>query len=147
MGCNLARFFYISRLRSAISKYRTSLSAVVNVRSRSPIANRYNTGCGIPGDAGSSIPDIGGPDDALDSDMEVVDLSARYEIEETLGKGGMGEVLLAPDDRLFSHRSRQRSDGLGVVPLRPVWRANYSIELSTRRKYIRPPALTRPGKG
>ena len=96
------------------------------------------------GDAGSSASGLG---EAFGSDMEVVDLSARYEIEETLGKGGMGEVLLAPDDRLFSHRSRQRSDGLGVVPLQPVWRENYSIELSTRRKYIRPPALTRPGKG
>ena len=40
-------------------------------------------------------------DDRLfDDDMEVVDLSARYTIEDTLGKGGMGEVLLATDTRL-----------------------------------------------
>ncbi|MDA1252754.1 MAG: protein kinase, partial [Planctomycetota bacterium] len=32
--------------------------------------------------------------------MEVVDLSARYTIEGVLGKGGMGEVLLATDTRL-----------------------------------------------
>ena len=31
--------------------------------------------------------------------MEIVDLS-RYEGQETLGKGGMGEVLLATDTRL-----------------------------------------------
>ena len=39
-------------------------------------------------------------DDALDDGMEVVDLSARYKVEKTLGKGGMGEVLLATDTRL-----------------------------------------------
>ncbi|MFN9850641.1 MAG: protein kinase domain-containing protein, partial [Planctomycetota bacterium] len=32
--------------------------------------------------------------------MEIVDLAARYKIEKTLGKGGMGEVLLATDTRL-----------------------------------------------
>ncbi|MEO2035956.1 MAG: protein kinase, partial [Planctomycetaceae bacterium] len=44
----------------------------------------------------------GGPDgDAVfDDTMEVVDLSARYTIEGVLGKGGMGEVLLATDTRL-----------------------------------------------
>jgi serine/threonine protein kinase len=31
--------------------------------------------------------------------MEVVDLS-RYDVQETLGKGGMGEVLLAMDTHL-----------------------------------------------
>jgi serine/threonine protein kinase len=41
-----------------------------------------------------------GDDDFLDDDMEVVDLEARYKIEKTLGKGGMGEVLLATDMRL-----------------------------------------------
>jgi serine/threonine protein kinase len=41
-----------------------------------------------------------GNDDFLDDDMEVVDLETRYKIEKTLGKGGMGEVLLATDMRL-----------------------------------------------
>jgi formylglycine-generating enzyme required for sulfatase activity/serine/threonine protein kinase len=44
--------------------------------------------------------DEGGADEAVDDGMEVVDLSARYKIEKTLGKGGMGEVLLATDTRL-----------------------------------------------
>ncbi len=35
-----------------------------------------------------------------DHDMEIVDLSSRYKIEKSLGKGGMGEVLLATDTRL-----------------------------------------------
>jgi len=39
-------------------------------------------------------------DDAVDDDMEVIDLAARYTTEGTLGKGGMGEVLLATDTRL-----------------------------------------------
>jgi formylglycine-generating enzyme required for sulfatase activity/tRNA A-37 threonylcarbamoyl transferase component Bud32 len=38
--------------------------------------------------------------DAIDDSMEVVDLAARYKIEKALGKGGMGEVLLATDTRL-----------------------------------------------
>jgi serine/threonine protein kinase len=43
----------------------------------------------------------GAVDGDLDDDgMEVVDLSARYKIEKSLGKGGMGEVLLATDTRL-----------------------------------------------
>ena len=33
-------------------------------------------------------------------DIEIVDLSARYTMGEVLGKGGMGEVLLATDNRL-----------------------------------------------
>jgi serine/threonine protein kinase len=32
--------------------------------------------------------------------MEIIDLDARYKIESPLGKGGMGEVLLATDTRL-----------------------------------------------
>ncbi len=36
----------------------------------------------------------------FDDGMEVVDLSARYTVDGTLGKGGMGEVLLATDTRL-----------------------------------------------
>ena len=44
--------------------------------------------------------DAGGDDEPFDDGMEVVDLSARYTIEKELGKGGMGEVLLATDTRL-----------------------------------------------
>jgi formylglycine-generating enzyme required for sulfatase activity/serine/threonine protein kinase len=42
----------------------------------------------------------GAVDDHFTDDMEIVDLSARYTIEGTLGKGGMGEVQLATDNRL-----------------------------------------------
>ncbi len=42
----------------------------------------------------------GSDSELFDDDMEIVDLEARYTIESTLGKGGMGEVLLATDTRL-----------------------------------------------
>ncbi len=47
------------------------------------------------GSAGSSLSDLGEFADLPDHDMEIVDLSSRYKIEKSLGKGGMGEVLLA----------------------------------------------------
>jgi len=46
--------------------------------------------------AGGGVSD----DDLYDDGMEVQDLEARYKIERALGKGGMGEVLLATDMRL-----------------------------------------------
>ena len=49
---------------------------------------------------GSSLSDLGEFADLPDHDMEIVDLSSRYKIEKSLGKGGMGEVLLATDTRL-----------------------------------------------
>ncbi len=52
------------------------------------------------GSDGSSLSDLGEFADLPDHDMEIVDLSSRYNIEKTLGKGGMGEVLLATDTRL-----------------------------------------------
>ena len=51
------------------------------------------------GGGASSLSDIGGLTGDADLDMEIVDLS-RYEVQESLGKGGMGEVLLATDTRL-----------------------------------------------
>jgi len=52
------------------------------------------------GSEGSSLSDLGEFTDLPDHDMEIVDLSSRYKIEKSLGKGGMGEVLLATDTRL-----------------------------------------------
>ncbi|MCP4505136.1 MAG: protein kinase, partial [Fuerstiella sp.] len=52
------------------------------------------------GSEGSSLSDLGEFADLPDHDMEIVDLSSRYKIETSLGKGGMGEVLLATDTRL-----------------------------------------------
>ena len=52
------------------------------------------------GSDGSSLSDLGEFADLPDHDMEIVDLSLRYKIEKSLGKGGMGEVLLATDTRL-----------------------------------------------
>jgi formylglycine-generating enzyme required for sulfatase activity/serine/threonine protein kinase len=42
----------------------------------------------------------GSADDNFTDDMEIVDLAGRYKVEGVLGKGGMGEVLLATDTRL-----------------------------------------------
>ena len=39
-------------------------------------------------------------DEVFDDNMEILDLSGRYQTEGVLGKGGMGEVLLATDTRL-----------------------------------------------
>ena len=52
------------------------------------------------GDEATFSGDAGTIDDAFDDDMEIIDLAARYTTEGTLGKGGMGEVLLATDTRL-----------------------------------------------
>ena len=52
------------------------------------------------GSEGSSVSDLGEFADLPDHDIEIMDLSSRYKIEESLGKGGMGEVLLATDTRL-----------------------------------------------
>jgi hypothetical protein len=53
------------------------------------------------GDMSSSVSDLLdlGEDFGEESD-EIVDLEARYEIQKTLGIGGMGEVVLARDKRL-----------------------------------------------
>ena len=52
------------------------------------------------GDALSSLSDLSDLTDDLGDEMPIVDLTERYEIQESIGKGGMGEVLRALDRRL-----------------------------------------------
>ena len=53
------------------------------------------------GDMGSSISDlIDVGEDFGDGIEEIVDLEKNYEIGDLLGRGGMGEVVLAQDKRL-----------------------------------------------
>ena len=48
----------------------------------------------------STFSDANVDDELFDDGMEVVDLTTRYTEEGVLGKGGMGEVILATDTRL-----------------------------------------------
>ncbi|MBT4012600.1 MAG: protein kinase [Planctomycetaceae bacterium] len=48
----------------------------------------------------STFGDANVDDELFDDGMELVDLSTRYSEESVLGKGGMGEVILATDTRL-----------------------------------------------
>ena len=48
----------------------------------------------------ATLGDIAGAQEAVIDDIEIIDLASRYKEESTLGRGGMGEVLLAVDTRL-----------------------------------------------
>ena len=56
----------------------------------------------------------GGGDTDFGDDLEIVDLSARYTMGAVLGKGGMGEVLLATDNRLNRKVAIKRMLGEGA---------------------------------
>ena len=62
----------------------------------------------------STFGNAGADDEPFDDGMEVVDLSARYTTEGVLGKGGMGEVLLATDTRLNRKVAIKRMLGDGA---------------------------------
>ena len=53
-------------------------------------------------------------DGSFDDGMEIVDLEARYTFEDVLGRGGMGEVLLAIDTRLNRKVAIKRILGSGA---------------------------------
>ena len=52
------------------------------------------------GDMGSSVSDLDDEGSGPADDVAIVDLAGRYEIQDTLGQGGMGEVVQAVDRRL-----------------------------------------------
>jgi len=66
------------------------------------------------GGGASSMADLDGLGGDVGLDMEIVDLAARYTIEDTLGKGGMGEVLLATDTHLNRKVAIKRILGEGA---------------------------------
>ena len=71
-----------------------------DAESRSPDEARSLGDQSTAGDIGSSVSDLDDLGIGLDDDLEIVDLEARYEFEGELGRGGMGEVMLARDRRL-----------------------------------------------
>ena len=70
------------------------------------------------GGEGSSVSDLGEFADLPDHDMEIVDLSSRYKIEESLGKGGFSSTACSTSFAVLNgkpHKSCKSSRSRGFL--------------------------------